>query len=194
MTKKALALAAVVLCLVCSLCFCATAYGADKDAGPTTTTIPPQPTPVAKPQTVAVTTTIGAMDNGGKFIDGQRVVFSGEAIGDIVDADADHKWLTLLAGGSSISVYVTDNEAAQVTSLGRYAQKGTELQITGHFYLSDEKHDDTSDVRASKVVVLSNGGSESQHVNLTWLAYGATFILLGVGLSLLYRFLRERTR
>lgn len=139
-------------------------------------------------------TSIAALSSAGTLMDGQKVDFAGEAIGDIIKAESGHKWLTLYDAGASISVYVSDADAKKVSNLGRYSQKGTRLEIQGVFYLACAEHEGLSDVHASKVKVLEEGGAQSSPLNMRQLQIGLLLVGIGGLLLLLHWRLRERTR
>jgi hypothetical protein len=144
---------------------------------------------LAKPDT-----TILGLSNAGSQLDGQKVTFEGEVVGDKISADSGHTWLTVEDGGASISVYVTDEEAERVTHLGRYDQRGTRLEITGMFELDCPDHDGLTDVHATRVVVLDAGETRSSVFDLTELKIGGGLVVFGCCLLLLHWRLRERTR
>ena len=139
-------------------------------------------------------TSIAALSGAGTLMDGQKVDFRGEAVGDIINGEKGYKWLTLYDGGASISVYVSDEDALKVSSLGRYGQKGTRLEIQGVFNLACDTHEGLSDVHASSVKVLEAGGKQQSLLNMRQLQIGLLLVGIGVLLLLLHWRLRERTR
>jgi len=146
-------------------------------------------TALAKPDT-----TILRLSNAGSLLDGQKVIFVGEAVGDKISADSGHTWLTLEDEGASISVYVTDEEAERVTHLGRYSERGTRLEITGVFEVDCPQHDGLTDVHATRVVVLDEGETLRSDFDYTELKIGGGLVVFGGCLLLLHWRLRERTR
>ncbi|MDR0888858.1 MAG: hypothetical protein LBM21_03055 [Coriobacteriales bacterium] len=140
------------------------------------------------------TTTVTSLAQAGEELDNQQVDFTGEVVGDIIDGENGYKWLDVTDGNASISVYVTDDEAAEVTNVGRYGQDGTELEVEGTFNLDCPEHDGLTDVHASKITVLSNGGSVSNPINWKYIIIGVILILVGAALTLLYRFLHDKSR
>lgn len=139
-------------------------------------------------------TSIAALSSAGTLMDGQKVDFTGEAVGDIVNGEKGYKWLTLYDGGSSVSVYVSDEDALKVSNLGRYGQKGTSLEISGVFNLACDIHEGLSDVHASRVKVLEAGESQPSQLNVRQLQIGLLLVGIGALLLLLHWRLRERTR
>ena len=144
--------------------------------------------------TGTTTTTIASLSSAGTLLDGQRVDFVGEAVGDIIDGGRDHKWLTLYEAGASISVFVSDAASRQVTNLGRYGVRGTTLEIRGVYHLACEEHQGLSDVHAITVKVLDEGGSTPSAINVRQLQVGLLLAGIGLLLLLLHWRLRERKR
>jgi len=148
----------------------------------------------AAPVFASPTITVTGLSNAGTVLDGQEVDFTGEAVGDIINADSGHKWLTIHDSGSSISVYVSDADAQKVTALGRYGQTGTTLEIVGVFHLACDQHDGLSDVHAASVTVINAGAPLEQHPNLRLLIFGGVLIIVGILLFILHNRLQERVR
>jgi hypothetical protein len=142
-----------------------------------------------KPDTV-----ISVLTNAGRQMDGQSVTIEGEAVGDIVNAEEGYKWLTLLDGGASISVYVTTSDAEKIGHLGRYNSKGTRVEVTGVFQVDCEQHDGLIDVHASKLTVIEEGHTTESVLNIQEIQIGLGLLLVGVCLIFVHRQLRERTR
>jgi hypothetical protein len=140
------------------------------------------------------TTTIASLSSAGTLLDGQKVDFVGEVVGDVIDGGSDNKWLTLYDAGASISVFVSDSDAQQVTNLGRYGRQGTKLEIRGVYRLACEEHQGLSDVHALTVKVFDEGGPVPSSLNIRQLQVGLLLVGIGLLLLLLHWRLRERTR
>jgi hypothetical protein len=153
------------------------------------------PPPAARPASLPEpTSTITELVNAGASFDGQEVIFTGEAIGDIINAGEGYRWLTLEDDGASISVYVSAEDAASVSHLGRHNQLGTTLLVRGIFELDCEKHDGLVDVHASEVIVLDPGADIQSTFNLRELQVGGLLIVIAAGLFVVHWRLRERSR
>jgi hypothetical protein len=141
-----------------------------------------------------VNITIAELADASSELDGQAVVFTGEAVGDIINAGADFRWLTVDDASSSISVYVTAEDAAKIVHLGRYNQIGTTLLIEGIFDIDCDLHDGLSDVHATAVTVVDPGADVTTAFNTHQFLVGVLLILIAVGLFVLHWRLRERSR
>ena len=126
-------------------------------------------------------------------LDGRLVVFSGEVIGDAIDADRGHKWILVSDDGSALSVRMTDNHAGLIENYGKYGMKGTELRITGTYHVADPAQAGELNVTAENVEIIAHGGPVEMPVD-TWKLYAgvAFFVAAGV-LVLLYRYLQKRS-
>ena len=125
----------------------------------------------------------------------KQVTVKGEAVGDILNAQQQgYKWILLLDDESSISVFMTDEDAQKVTWLGRYDQKGTILEISGEFHVDCDDHDGLTDIHATSVKVLEEGHRVSRPFDGYKIGIGALLIVAGAALSVLHWRLRERTR
>jgi uncharacterized protein YdeI (BOF family) len=138
--------------------------------------------------------TIAQITDAGQLHDGSYVTFTGEVVGDILMADAGHRWLLLQDGEATISVYVDETDAAKVTHLGRYGQVGTRLEISGIFEVDCAQHDGLIDMHAAAVKVIDEGHDVSSSFNVRALQVGGLLVVVGIGLLLLQWRLRERTR
>lgn len=140
---------------------------------------------------VVVDTHIGVLTAVNRALDGATVSFSGEAIGDIINADADHKWVNLLASdGGSIGVYMTTEQAAQIVHLGDYYNVGTTLQIKGVYHTSCGDHQGELDVHATEITVTDLGSDVTHTIDARDVMQGLA--LCGVALVLLIAFFVAR--
>jgi hypothetical protein len=139
-------------------------------------------------------TTIVGLVNAGQQLDGQEVAIQGEAVGDILAAEKGFRWLMLQDGGATISVLVSEADAAKVTRLGRYGQVGTRLEVTGTFHVDCADHDGLTDVHASAVKIIDEGVDVASRLDARKLEIGALLIVVGLCLLALHWRLRERTR
>ena len=134
------------------------------------------------------------------YMDGRTVQVSGEAVGDIINAENDSKrcWVVIAStdGGQSgnVSVYMLRTAAEQIDTLGAYGKTGTVLQVQGTFNLVCKDHNGLSDVHADVVSVVEKGQEWEQSFNMEDMVRGIALIVVGVLMYGVYRFLRERQR
>jgi hypothetical protein len=139
-------------------------------------------------------TTIAGLTNAGQQLEGQTVIFDGEVVGDIINAENGFKWLLVQDGQASISVLVSSSDAERITHLGRYNQTGTLIEVQGRFETDCAEHDGLTDVHATKISIISAGETHEGAFNPRELQIGALLIIIGACLYILHWRLRERTR
>ena len=141
-------------------------------------------------------TSIYALQNSDTYYEGQTVQVTGEAVGDIIDAEGGdtHKWITLdsLPGDqqATVQVYVSAEQAALIDMLGRYEKTGSTVSVTGRYHLVCDQHDGLSDIHATSLNVLQPGSSH--HTNFALEPFIPAFGLVGLGLLLFWWYRRKR--
>jgi hypothetical protein len=136
--------------------------------------------------------TPGAIIEAGDALDGERVEMQGEAIGDKLRADAEHRWVNVLGGGSAIGVYMTDEMAAEIGRLGLYTTFGDTLQITGVVNHACTQHAGEFDIHAEEVSLVERGGDRENPVSPWKAGLGLGLLLLGAVEFRIYKRLKER--
>lgn len=141
-------------------------------------------------------TSIYALQNSDTYYEGQTVQVTGEAVGDIIDAEGDdaHKWITLnsLPGDqqATVQVYVSVEQASLIDTLGRYEKTGSTVSATGRYHLVCDLHDGLSDIHATSLSVLQPGSSH--HTNFSFQPFIPALALVGLGLLLFWWYRRKR--
>ena len=131
---------------------------------------------------------------------GTTVQVIGEVVGDVVNAeqDPDKCWITLEASEdeyeSSISVLVNRDVLGIIDTYGGYGRTGTILQVRGTFYLACPSHEAIMDIHADSVAIVAKGVTTTSELNFADFKWGAILVGIGLALTLLYRYLRERER
>lgn len=142
---------------------------------------------------VIIDTDTSVLTSVNRALNGLAVRFSGEAVGDILAADAGHKWVNVLgASGTSIGVYITDEQAAQIANLGSYYATGTTIQVEGTYTMACADHQGELDVHATSIKVLDAGGKVT-HAPDSQLLVSALGLCLA-GFALLASFIALRRR
>jgi hypothetical protein len=146
--------------------------------------------------------TIAELEDASAELDGCRVDIVGEAIGDILAAHDGYVWITLVdldpqskgIDTASINVYMTSKDAELISNLGRFRVVGSTVEVSGVFHLACPEHEGLSDVHASSVRILDEGGSTEQRVDVGLLIFGVVLIAVAGLLLFLFYVLRERLR
>lgn len=182
--KAALALAALAFAAAAALPAAALAAGHSLDIGSLSNRYERIETDAQQADTtenVVVTTRIGVLTAANRALDGATVSFSGEVVGDIMNADADHKWLNVLGSdGNCIGVLVDSSMAERVKNVGDYSTTGTTLQVRGIYSIDCDEHQGELDVHAVDVRVLDAGGHVEHLVNETDVNLGLQLCLVGL--------------
>jgi hypothetical protein len=113
--------------------------------------------------------------NQAKAYDTQEVTYSGEVIGDILNA-GDHVWLNVSDGSNALGIWAVSELASDVEIAGRYSQHGDDIRITGIFNRACPEHGGDMDIHAESITLLNRGYPiihEVQRWKL-WLAAGLT--------------------
>ena len=143
-------------------------------------------------------TSIGDLAQADSYYNNQTVQVVGEAVGDAIRSGLDgrHRWITLSAEGdsSTISVYMTSEQAAKVDTFGRYGAQGTALQVRGTFHLVCPDHDGISDLHAEVVTVVSRGEETPDEFDAHASVPGIAAVAVGLVMLGVFYWLRERQR
>lgn len=148
-------------------------------------------------ENVVVTTRIGVLTAANRALDGATVSFSGEAVGDVMTADAEHKWVNLLGSdGSCIGVLIDNDMASRILNVGDYSTTGSTLQVRGIYSIDCDEHQGELDVHALDVRVLDAGGPVDHYVsdsdvNIGMQLCALGFLLLAVFFALRWFFARR---
>jgi hypothetical protein len=125
-------------------------------------------------------------------MDGARVEIIGEAIGEDLHADADHRWVNLLGGGTAVGVWLTNTDASRIGRFGDYRATGETLKVTGIVNVACDAHGGEFDVHAEKVERIAPG-VPTPHPVEPWKGFVALAGLALAGFEMrLFRRLKDR--
>ena len=144
-------------------------------------------------QNVVIDTHIAVLVSVNRALDGSDVRFSGEVVGDVVNADEGYKWVNLMGTANNvIGVRLTDVQAARIQNVGGYHKSGTVLQVTGAYHVACPEHQGELEVHALSVEVLDNGGPATHMISTRWLVISVLLCVLSIMLLLIFILLRRR--
>lgn len=128
---------------------------------------------------VVIATRIGVLASTNRALNNSDVSFSGEVVGDVMNAEPGFKWANLRGSSNSvISVFLTDEQTNVIQYVGDYHETGTTLTVSGIYHVACPEHQGELDVHALSVEVVDSGGP------VTHLVSGGRFGL-GIGLCAL---------
>lgn len=146
------------------------------------------------PATTAAAASLTAAEviEQGLALDSETVALTGEAIGEDLRADADHRWLNLRSGGNVVGVFVTNAQAETVTTYGSYSTSGDIVTVTGVLHVACDEHAGEFDIHA-QTVEIAEEGQPIEHAIEWWKgAVGLVAAVIGLLEWRLFGRLRER--
>lgn len=124
--------------------------------------------------------------------DGASVEMQGEAIGESLRADADHKWVNVLGGGMALGVYMPNDMAKEIERYGDYRTFGDTVAVRGLVNVSCPQHGGEFDMHAEELVIVESGGPRDNPTHPWKLAAGLGLLVVGAVEYRLYRVRRNR--
>ncbi len=124
--------------------------------------------------------------------DGTMVLLSGEAIGEDLHADSSHRWVNVLGDSLAVGVYMTNDEAARITTYGDHTHEGARVEVFGMLNIGCDQHGGEFDVHAEQVSVLIEGQPTERPIAPWKGVAAAAFFVVGLVEWRLLRHLRER--
>lgn len=120
-------------------------------------------------------------------MDGERVTFSGEAVGDVIRATTGGVWVNVLSGGTAVGVWTTAEDAAVIATLGDHKHTGDTVRVTGTFNFACDLHAGDLDMHAESIELVESGGPRELPVAWWKVAAAAILGLVAAVLGFLYR-------
>lgn len=147
-------------------------------------------------------TSLAELATADSYHDGKTVQVTGEVVGDRIQAelDRDHCWIVLEGSSSknastvTLSVFMSDADAAKIDMFGKYGVKGTTLRVKGTFNLVCDEHDGVTDLHATQVNVAAKGSVTKEKAEFKSFLPGIILLILGLGACFAYRTKRQRLR
>lgn len=128
-----------------------------------------------------------------KDYDNQVIVYEGEVLGDILYR-GDHAWLAVFDGSNTIGVFVTAEQAQEISIVGGYGKHGDTVRIEGVFHRACAEHGGDLDIHAGTMTVLSVGNAVQMPVSRLIMILAFALPLPAAGLLLLVWKKRAATR
>lgn len=119
-------------------------------------------------------------------LDGTRVTVEGEAIGEDLRADEDHRWVNLLGESVAVGIYMRNADAALIDSFGSYKHSGDIVRVTGIVNIACDQHGGDFDVHAEVVQVVSEGQPIFRPPQMWKLVLASVFFAAFVLLTVMY--------
>jgi hypothetical protein len=144
-------------------------------------------------------TTIESLYDQAALYDIRTVQVVGEVVGDkIASGEKGLCWITLTSVDSdepaSISILISEEQAAQIDHFGRYGVTGTTFQVRGEYHQACSEHEGLPDIHATDSSVTSRGVEHPDAFSMGKFLWGLAAVALGLLLMGIYYFARERSR
>jgi len=115
--------------------------------------------------------------NNAKQMDGQRVIYKGEVIGEVM-IRGDFAWINLNDGVNAVGIWVNRGLIKDVFYAGSYKFRGDILEIEGIFHRSCPEHGGDFDIHADIVRKVESGKNLTEVLDVKKRNF--IFVLLGV--------------
>jgi hypothetical protein len=125
-------------------------------------------------------------------LDGSVVTLEGEAIGEDLHADADHRWVNLMLDGTAVGVWMSNEDAAAIENYGDYDTRGDVVMVNGVLNIACDRHGGEFDIHADSVQVAETGAPVEHPIEPWKAAAGAIGLAVAYAEIRLFRALQER--
>lgn len=128
--------------------------------------------------------------NNARLYDGKPVVYSGEAVGDVM-VRGDYAWVNFNDGQNAIGIWLPKNLIQDIAYTGSYKSRGDWFEISGTFQRACVLHGGDLDIHAQAMRKVTPGRESREYLNIA--KRNQVFILTGIlCLVLILRLFRPR--
>lgn len=150
------------------------------------------PVPAAPGTAIRAVSSIDMIE-GAALLDGSKVAFTGEAIGQAMERGT-MAWVNVADSGGAIGVWMDAETAAAIRTLGSYRFRGDELRVTGTFSRACGEHGGDMDIHADLVEILRPGERTPHPLDAARLSTAVALSLAAAAALLLLRARDARRR
>lgn len=144
-------------------------------------------------ENVIISTRVAVLTSTNRALDGSEVSFTGEVVGDVVNAESGYKWVNIMGTANTvIGVRVSDEQAQLIQNYGGYHATGTMLKIAGTYHIACAEHQGELDVHAASVEVADAGGAITHLVDTKRLLVACVLCFIVVAILVAFFFARRR--
>jgi len=116
------------------------------------------------------------INNAGDF-DGKEIIYTGEAIGDILSR-GEYSWINVSDGNNAIGIWVRNRDISDLNILGGYTAHGDTIRISGVFNRACPEHGGDMDIHALSIKIIQKG-SHVSHPVAVWKVISGAILLAG---------------
>jgi hypothetical protein len=102
--------------------------------------------------------------NDAKNYDNKTVIYSGEAIGDLMKR-GNYSWINVSDIDNAMGVWAENSLLSGIKIMGDYKHKGTFVEITGIFNRACPEHGGDMDIHAQSIKIISPGRQINEGLN-----------------------------
>lgn len=128
-----------------------------------------------------------------RALDGERVVFQGEAVGEVFPRGG-HSWINLSDGTAAIGIWVEASSIPEDAKLGSWKGKGAVFRVAGTFHRACVEHGGDLDIHADTFVLVFAGTSTERPLEPFRISLACLATVAASCAGLLYRKSRLRSR
>jgi len=150
------------------------------------------PVPAVAAEPTGVPLTPAQIVESALDLDGTVVTVQGEAIGEDLRADRDHRWVNVLGEGTAVGVFMTNEQAGLIGMYGDHKNDGDVIEVKGVFNRVCSEHAGEFDIHAEQVTVVSAGARRETSPQPWKGLVGLGLIAVAFAEYRLYRHLRDR--
>lgn len=144
-------------------------------------------------ENVVIATRVAVLTSANRALDGSEVSFTGETVGDVVNAEAGYKWVNIMGTADTvISVRMTDEQAGLIQNSGSYQATGTVFKIAGTYHIACAEHQGELDVHADEVEVTDAGGPTTHLIASGRIMLACIVCLIAAAILVTFFFARRR--
>lgn len=125
-----------------------------------------------------------------RLLDGKKILFEGEAIGDPL-LRGDHAWVNVLGDAYAIGIWMTGRDKSGIFRYGSWASSGDRVSIMGTFHRACPEHGGDMDIHADSVTITGRGVPSVHGSTLPEIACALLFLILSAFSYVLWK-KRER--
>ncbi len=119
----------------------------------------------------------------GTGLDGQKVVFEGEAIQQVMFRRGNHGWVNVKDDANAVGIWAPSELLRKIELTGAYGRFGDRVRVAGVFHAACPEHGGDLDIHADQLEILSRGRENRERVS-TGYFFGAVCALgLALGLT-----------
>lgn len=126
----------------------------------------------------AETTTVSSDDliENSKELDGQTVVYTGEAVGTILKRDG-YAWVNINDGSNAIGIVISNEMADSIHHMGEYGKIGDQIEVVGTFHRACAEHGGDMDIHADTIRIVKDGYAAPEKLNTDYLIWSVILAL-----------------